>query len=237
MAPRILIVEDERDLATVVAYNLRADGFEVVTAETASDGYRAISAQKFDLILLDLMLPDASGLDICRRLKADPQTRNIPILIASARSEEVDRIVGLELGADDYVVKPYSVREIVLRARIILRRSEPTSPRDESEIIQFGALTIDRAAHRTFVDGNEVQLTQLEFRLLLTLLERKNRTQSRDRLLLDVWQLNGAIESRTVDTHVKRLREKLGTASGYIRTVRGVGYRFASSPDEPAGDS
>ena len=235
MAPRILIIEDERDLATAVAYNLRADGFETVAVETAADAYAAISAQEFHLILLDLMLPDASGLDICRRLKADPGTRGIPIVIASARSEEVDRIVGLELGADDYVVKPYSVREIVLRARIILRRTDPAAA-STSEIVQFGVLTIHRAAHRTFVSGVEVQLTQLEFRLLTTLLERKNRTQSRDRLLIDVWQLNSAIESRTVDTHVKRLREKLGAAASYIRTVRGVGYRFASSPDEPAGE-
>jgi len=236
MPPRILIVEDEKDLSTILAYNLRADGLEVVAAETASDAYRAIGAQRFDLIVLDLMLPDASGLDICRMLKSNAQTRDVPILITSARSEEVDRIVGLELGADDYVVKPYSVREVVLRVRILLRRAEP-SPAGSSEIVKFGVLTIDRAAHRTFVDGKEVQLTPLEFRLLTTLLDRKNRTQSRETLLTDVWQLNASIETRTVDTHVKRLREKLGGASAYVRTVRGVGYRFASSPDEPAGDT
>jgi two-component system phosphate regulon response regulator PhoB len=234
MAQRVLIVEDERDLATVLAYNLRADGLEVATAETGAAAYREVQAKIPDLIILDLMLPDVSGLDVCRTLKANPQTRDVPIIIASARSEEVDRIVGLELGADDYVVKPYSVRELVLRVRIILRRTEPATP--AADMVRFGVLSIDRAAHRTFVNDQEVALTQLEFRLLTTLLERKNRTQSRETLLTDVWQLNSSIETRTVDTHVKRLREKLGTASGYIRTVRGVGYRFASSPDEPQID-
>jgi two-component system phosphate regulon response regulator PhoB len=232
MPPRVLVVEDEHDLATLLAYNLRADGLEVVTAETAADAYREIARGSLDLIILDLMLPDASGLDICRRVRADPATRDIPIIIASARSEEVDRVVGLELGADDYVVKPYSVREVVLRTRVILRRTDSV-PSPPSEVVEFGVLKIDRAAHRVFVQGNEVTLTALELRLLLTLLDRKNRTQSRDTLLLDVWQLNTVIESRTVDTHVKRLREKLGPAAAYIRTVRGVGYRFASSPDEP----
>jgi two-component system phosphate regulon response regulator PhoB len=234
MAQRVLIVEDERDLATVLAYNLRADGLEVATAETGAAAYREVQAKVPDLIILDLMLPDVSGLDVCRTLKASPQTRDVPIIIASARSEEVDRIVGLELGADDYVVKPYSVRELVLRVRIILRRTEPSTP--AADLVRFGVLSIDRAAHRTFVNDQEVALTQLEFRLLTTLLERKNRTQSRETLLTDVWQLNSSIETRTVDTHVKRLREKLGPASGYIRTVRGVGYRFASSPDEPQID-
>lgn len=234
MPPRVLIVEDERDLATVLAYNLRADGLEVATAETGAAAYREVQTKVPDLVILDLMLPDVSGLDVCRTLKANPLTKDVPIIIASARSEEVDRIVGLELGADDYVVKPYSVREVVLRARIILRRTEPTA--QAADLVHFGVLTIDRAAHRTFVSEQEVALTQLEFRLLTTLLERKNRTQSRETLLTDVWQLNASIETRTVDTHVKRLREKLGPASGYIRTVRGVGYRFASSPDEPQID-
>ncbi len=233
MPPRVLVVEDEHDLATLLAYNLRADGLEVVTAETAADAYREIGRGSLDLIILDLMLPDASGLDIVRRVKAETSTRDIPIIIASARSEEVDRVVGLELGADDYVIKPYSVREVVLRARVILRRSDAASS-TPSEVVEFGVLKIDRAAHRVFVNNAEVTLTALELRLLTTLLDRKNRTQSRDTLLLDVWQLNTAIESRTVDTHVKRLREKLGPAAAYIRTVRGIGYRFASSPDEPS---
>jgi two-component system phosphate regulon response regulator PhoB len=236
MSGKVLLVEDERDVATVLAFNLRAEGLEVIAVESASDAFRALAANKFDLIVLDLMLPDASGLDVCRRLRAEPKTREIPILIASARGEEVDRIVGLELGAEDYVVKPYSVREVVLRARKLLsRHAEASAPTSSNETIVFGALTIDRAAHRVFVEGAEVALTALEFRLLTTLLERKNRTQPRETLLLDVWQLNTAVETRTVDTHVKRLREKLGVAAPYIRTVRGVGYRFASSPDEPGG--
>ncbi len=236
MAQRVLIVEDERDLATVLAYNLRADGLEVATAETGAAAYREVQAKQPDLVILDLMLPDVSGLDVCRTLKGNPKTRDIPIIIASARSEEVDRIVGLELGADDYVVKPYSVRELVLRVRIILRRTEPATTA-AADLVRFGVLAIDRAAHRAFVNDQEIALTQLEFRLLTTLLERKNRTQSRETLLTDVWQLNASIETRTVDTHVKRLREKLGPAAGYIRTVRGIGYRFASSPDEPQVDA
>ena len=235
MSSKVLLVEDERDVATVLAFNLRAEGLEVVPVESAMDAFRALGSQKFDLIVLDLMLPDASGLDVCRRLRAEPKTRDIPILIASARGEEVDRIVGLELGAEDYVVKPYSVREVVLRARKLLRRGDAAPPSSSNETVVFGALTIDRAAHRVFVEGAEVALTALEFRLLTTLLERKNRTQPRETLLIDVWQLNTAVETRTVDTHVKRLREKLGVAASYIRTVRGVGYRFASSPDEPGG--
>ncbi len=234
MAPRVLIIEDEKDLATVIAYNLRADGLEVHTADTAEGGLREVAARRYDLIVLDLMLPDMSGLEVCRRLKTQPSTKDLPILIASARGEELDRVVGLELGADDYVVKPFSVRELVLRVRAILRRFE--SAPSPADVVEFGCLKIDRAAHRVFVEGAEIQLTALEFRLLTTLHERKNRTQSRDTLLLDVWQMNTPVESRTVDTHVKRLREKLGPASAYIRTVRGVGYRFASSPDEPGGD-
>lgn len=235
MAPRVLVVEDEKDLSTVIAYNLRADGLEVVVCETGEAGIREAGSRRFDLVVLDLMLPDMSGLDVCRRIKSQAATKDLPILIASARGEEVDRVVGLELGADDYVVKPFSVRELVLRVRAILRRSESVPV--PSDVVEFGVLKIDRGAHRVFVNDEEVQLTALEFRLLTTLHERKNRTQGRDTLLLDVWQMNTPVESRTVDTHVKRLREKLGTASGYIRTVRGVGYRFASSPDEPGGDT
>jgi len=234
VAPRVLVVEDEKDLSTVIAYNLKADGLEVVVCDTGEAGLREASSRRFDLVLLDLMLPDVSGLDVLRKLKASPATKDIPVLIASARGEEVDRVVGLELGADDYVVKPFSVRELVLRVRAILRRSE--SAPSPSDIVEFGCLKIDRGAHRVFVNDQEVQLTALEFRLLTTLHERRNRTQARDTLLLDVWQMNTPVESRTVDTHVKRLREKLGAASSYIRTVRGVGYRFASSPDEPGGD-
>ncbi len=239
---RVLVVEDEADLATLVAYNLRNEGLDVAVAESAAGALAAVAGRAFDLIVLDLMLPDESGLEVCRKLKAAPATRDIPILIASARGQEVDRVVGLELGADDYVVKPFSVRELTLRVRAILRRKTPAvggagEAANATDVATFGVLTIDRTAHRVFVEGREVALTALELRLLVTLLERKNRTQTRDRLLLDVWQLNNPIESRTVDTHVKRLREKLGALAGtYIRTVRGVGYRFAESPDEPLGD-
>lgn len=231
MAPRVLIVEDEQDLASVMSYNLRADGFETARVDTVAGARKELGARRYDLVVLDLMLPDGSGLDVCRWIRAQNNLRDLPVLIASARGEEVDRIVGLELGADDYLVKPFAVRELVLRVRSILRRTEP--PPSNEDVTEFGILRVDRAAHRVWVENVEVQLTTLELRLLTTLLDRKNRTQSRDMLLVDVWQMSARLDSRTVDTHVKRLREKLGAAATYIRTVRGVGYRFVGSPDEP----
>lgn len=177
------------------------------------------------------MLPDMSGLDVCRKLKANAATEEIPILIASARGEEVDRVVGLSSAP----MTTSSSRSACGSWCSGCARSCADSASRRADAVEFGCLKIDRAAHRVFVQEQEVQLTALEFRLLTTLHERKNRTQARDTLLLDVWQLNTPIESRTVDTHVKRLREKLGAAAPYIRTVRGVGYRFASSPDEPMG--
>jgi len=231
MAPRVLIVEDEQDLASVMSYNLRADGFETARVDTVAGARHELGARRYDLVVLDLMLPDGSGLDVCRWIRAQGPLRDLPVLIASARSEEVDRIVGLELGAAYYLVKPFAVRELVLRVRSILRRTEP--PPSREDLVEFGVLRVDRGAHRVFVEDQEVHLTTLEFRLLTTLLERRNRTQSRDMLLVDVWQLSARLDSRTVDTHVKRLREKLGAAAGYIRTVRGIGYRFVGSPDEP----
>ncbi|HRG97960.1 MAG TPA: response regulator transcription factor [Polyangiaceae bacterium] len=227
---KILVIEDEADIQQVLEYNLRDKGHKVVVAGRGDDGLRAAREKKPDLVLLDLMLPDMSGTEVCRQIKADPALRGTQVVILTAKGEEIDRVVGFELGADDYVVKPFSVRELLLRIQAILRRGSP-EPTVGAEIV-FGTLKIDRDAHRVWSAGEELELTALEFKLLVTLYDRKNRVQSRATLLSDVWGIEADITTRTVDTHVKRLREKLGVSGDYIETVRGVGYRFAASPDD-----
>jgi two-component system phosphate regulon response regulator PhoB len=224
MANRVLIVEDERDLSRVVAYNFQKEGFDVVVAFNGEQALRAVKEERFDLVLLDLMLPDISGIEVCKKLKANPQTAQIPVVMVTAKGEEVDRIVGFELGADDYVVKPFSVRELILRVRSILRRADVSALAPER--FELGKLRVDRAAHRVWVEGKEVALTALELRLLVMLYDRRGRVQSRELLLDEVWGTDTDVTSRNVDTHVKRVREKLGPAGEYIETVRGVGYRF-----------
>ena len=182
-----------------------------------------------ELVLLDLMLPDILGTEVCKTLKGDPNTQSVPVVILTARDDEIDRVVGFELGADDYVTKPFSMRELLLRIRAILKRGENGAT--VSSVIEFGRLKIDKHAHRVWVVGTEVELTALEFKLLLVLYDRRNRVQSREALLDHVWTLSSKISIRTVDANVKRLREKLGVARHYIETVRGVGYRFAGTPD------
>ncbi len=231
---KILVVEDEQDLRQVLEYNLRQAGYEVLLAPTGSEGLRHAREQHPDLVLLDLMLPDLSGTEVCKQLKDHHATRGIPIVMVTARGEEIDRVVGFELGVDDYVVKPFSVRELLLRVQAILRRGR-SDERTNEEDIEFGVLRIDRGAHRVWVASSEVELTALEFKLLITLYERRNRVQSRATLLDDVWGIQADITTRTVDTHVKRLREKLDRARDYVETVRGVGYRFVGSPDEAPG--
>jgi two-component system, OmpR family, phosphate regulon response regulator PhoB len=228
---RILIVEDEKDLQEVLVYNLRQAGHTPLVAAGGKDALGAVVEHRPDLVLLDLMLPDVSGVEICRRLKSDPATRGVPIVMVTAKGDEVDRVVGFELGADDYVVKPYSLRELLLRVDAVLRRTAPAPSPASHGTMAFGKLRLDRDAHRVWVDDDEVTLTALELRLLATLLERRGRVQSRPALLDDVWGMSGEVTTRTVDTHVKRLREKLGDAGPYIETVRGVGYRFTPAAD------
>jgi two-component system phosphate regulon response regulator PhoB len=228
---RILIIEDEKDLQEVLAYNLRQAGHTPIVAGGGREALASIPDHRPDLVLLDLMLPDVSGVEICRKLKSDPATRDLPIVMVTAKGDEVDRVVGFELGADDYVVKPYSLRELLLRVDAVLRRTSPAPAATARGVLVFGKLRVDRDAHRVWVDDHEVTLTALELRLLSTLLERRGRVQSRPALLDDVWGMSGEITTRTVDTHVKRLREKLGSACPYIETVRGVGYRFTPAHD------
>jgi two-component system, OmpR family, phosphate regulon response regulator PhoB len=226
---RILVVEDEADIQEVLEYNLRRDGHEVVLTGTAKDGLRHARERRPDLVLLDLMLPDGSGTELCKTLRQDAATRGVRVVMLTAKGEEIDRVIGFELGADDYIVKPFSVRELLLRVQAVLRR---VSTGETGETTQFGMLRVDRGAHRVWVSGQEIELTALEFKLLLTLHDRRNRVQTRDALLSDVWKIDADVTTRTVDTHVKRLREKLGAAGIYVQTVRGVGYRFAERPDE-----
>ena len=220
----ILVVEDDTDILQLVAHNLKAAGFEVLTAQ---NGYEALSLTRNHiphLVILDLMLPGIDGFEVCKELKRSPATRNIPVLMLTARGEEVDRIVGLELGADDYVVKPFSPRELILRVRAILRRSAP----EETPVkrLQRDGLVVDLEAHRVIVDESEITLTATEFRLLTELVRNQNKVQSRDQLLDKVWGYQFDGYARTVDTHIRRLRQKLGPYGGWIETVRGVGYRF-----------
>ena len=229
MTQRILVVEDEKDLLDLLSYNLSREGYSVDLAETGSAALQRIREHKPDLVLLDLMLPDLPGTDICRRVKGDPATQHIPVVMVTARGEEIDRIVGFELGADDYVTKPFSVRELLLRVKAILRRDRVTGSVPAAGRLSNARIAVDLDRHRAEIDGREVQLTALEFRLLACLLERAGRVQSRDVLLSDVWGLESEVETRTVDAHVKRLRGKLGAAGDLIETVRGVGYRMRES--------
>jgi two-component system phosphate regulon response regulator PhoB len=226
----ILVIEDEPALLKVLDYNFKQAGHEVLLAPRGSDGLRLAREHRPDVVLLDQMLPDLQGTDVCRSLQLDPDTRDVPIVFVTAKGDEVDRIVAFELGAVDYVVKPFSVRELLLRVQAILRRARTLQ--SSQRIIEFGMLRIDEDAHRVWVDGAEVGLTLLEFKLLVTLYENRARVQTRDVLLGGVWGMDVGVTTRTVDAHVKRLRDKLGAAGWYVQTVRGLGYRFAHSPDE-----
>ena len=222
---RILIVEDDEDILQLLSYNLEGGGFEIETAASGPDGLAMAKKGNYDLVILDLMLPGMDGFDVCRELKRGTDTSETPIIMLTARSEEVDRIVGLELGADDYVVKPFSPRELILRVRAVLRRYSGDHAENDRSIIERDGLTIDLDGHKAFIDDVELPLTATEFRLLAELLRSSGRVRTRDQLLTTVWGYEFEGYARTVDTHVRRLRQKLGDKASFIETVRGVGYR------------
>ena len=223
-SPQVLIVDDERDLVRLLEFNLQQAGFETAAAYAGVEALEKVRQRVPDLVVLDLMLPDIPGNEVCRQLKASPRTRHVPVLMLTARTDEVDRVVGFEVGADDFVTKPFSVRELVLRIRAILRRGGGAEADQARE--QVGPIRVDPAAHRAYVDGEEIALTALEFKLLTTFMSRLGRVQTREALLQDVWGVSSDLQTRTVDTHVKRLREKLGAGRDLIETVRGIGYRM-----------
>ena len=231
MNKNILVIEDEPDIRKNLEYNLGREGFKVFSVASLNDAEQKLQNNNdFSLLILDLMLPDGSGLDLCKKIKSDPKTENIPIIILTAKDDEVDKVVGFELGADDYVTKPFSVRELILRIKAILKRGQKKEDVVEVER-QFGDLIIDIESHEVYVNNNQIDLTALEFRLLRQLVDRRGRVQSRDQLLEDVWGYSAEVTTRTVDTHIKRLREKLGPMGKYVQTIRGVGYKFSRSPD------
>ena len=230
MSQKILIIEDEPDIRKTLEYNLSKEGFDVICASSLSEGKDYLNIYSFSLILLDLMLPDGSGLDLCRELKSNTEKKLIPIIILTAKDDEVDKVVGFELGADDYVTKPFSVRELILRIKAVLKRGNAKSENLEVQR-QFGDLVIDVESHEVFVNNEHVALTALEFKLLRQLVDRRGRVQSRDQLLSDVWGYSADVTTRTVDTHIKRLREKLGAMGKYVQTIRGVGYKFSRTPE------
>jgi len=225
MQHKILVVDDETDVIDMLVINLRAAGFNVITAEDGASALTKVRKDSPSLIILDLMLPQMSGLEVCKLLKGDIATRHIPIIMLTAKAEEVDKIVGLELGADDYVTKPFSPREMILRVNRSLRRGKDKAPTVEKIVI--GDLVLDHSRHEVLVKSSPVDLTATEFKLLALLMDRRGRVQGRDRLLNDVWGYETVIDTRTVDTHVRRLREKMGPLAAYIETVRGVGYRIS----------
>jgi two-component system phosphate regulon response regulator PhoB len=225
VANKILVVDDEPDLLELVRVSLVQAGHQVETAASGREALDALRRRRPDLLILDLMLPDISGTELCRRLRSERETASLPVLMLTAKADEVDRVVGFELGADDYVTKPFSPRELALRVAALLRRSQ--APSEPGGALEHGPLSLDPARHRCFVSGEEVVLTAKEFDLLRELMSRPGRVLTRELLLEQVWGADITVTVRTIDTHLKRLREKLGIAGDLIETVRGVGYRFA----------
>jgi len=218
------VVDDEPEAVELVEFNLKGAGYEVSTAADGAEALNKARRIQPNLVILDVMMPEIDGMEVCKLMRRDPATSGIPIIMLTAKASEVDRVLGLELGADDYVVKPFSPRELVLRVKKLLDRGKPVDQAKEKMV--FGDLVIDMPRHAVFWKGKQIELTATEFKLLVTLAQRKGRVQSRDTLLRDVWGYESMIDTRTVDTHMRRLREKLGPAAKYLDTLRGVGYRF-----------
>ena len=228
--PKVLVVEDEPDIAALIAYQLTREGFRVATVGSGDEALEAVGREVPDLLVLDRMLPGLTGDEVLVQLRSEAATSSVPVLMLTAKREQEDRIEGLELGADDYLTKPFSPRELVLRVQAILRRAHDTSAGAGGRILRAGPLRLDVDSHRSTIDGEELTLTPTEFRLLQVLMERRGRTQSRKQLLEKAWDLEAdvsdKIQTRTVDMHVRRLRAKLGSLGDWITTVRGFGYRL-----------
>ena len=221
---RILIVEDEKELAELLAYNLEKEGYQVTCVHDGVSGLETAREERPDLMLLDLMLPRMLGTEVCKALRKEQATSQIPVLMLTAKGDEIDRVVGFEVGADDYIVKPFSMRELMLRIKAVFRRLENDAP--AADILAFGDIIIDKQRHVVLSTGAEVELTSTEYKLLLYLAERRGRVITREILLQDVWGYNNSGDTRTVDTHITRLRGKLGAPGDLIRTVRGFGYKM-----------
>ena len=226
MSQKIYIVEDEPDIRDTLKYNFSNEGFKVFTSPDGEEALSNIKKVLPDVLILDLMLPGVSGLDVCKSIRADDDIRDMSIIMLTAKGEEIDRVIGFELGADDYVTKPFSVRELILRVKVLLKKQRESLV--ENKLVTFGPIRIDLDAHELKINDKEIVLTALEFKLLQHLVKRKGRVQTREQLLGDVWGYSAEVTTRTVDTHIKRLREKLGNTSDYIQTIRGVGYRFSN---------
>ncbi len=229
MEDTVLVVEDEADVVDLLRYNLSRSGFAVLIAGTGDLGLKMAKEHRPDVIVLDLMLPGMSGHEVCRELKRDQNTQPIPVVMLTAKGEPQERVKGLELGADDYVTKPFSPRELVLRVQALLRRLR-TSAR--TDLVEVEGLYLDKTSFEARIDGRRLELTTTEFKLLSLMLERRGRTMSRETLLSDVWGYQSTVDTRTVDTHMRRLREKLGPYSPRLETVRGEGYRFLALPND-----
>ncbi|MSR42812.1 MAG: response regulator transcription factor [Pedosphaera sp.] len=224
---KILVVDDEPDALELIEFNLRAAGFDVLTAADGAEALKKVKQNPPALVLLDLMLPEVDGLEVCKILRRDPATAGVPVIMVTAKAAEIDRVLGLELGADDYVTKPFSPRELVLRVKSVLRRRH--APEAKLDKFVFAELTLDVTRHQLSVSGKKIELTATEFKLITLLIQRRGRVQNREQLLKEVWGYDHFIDTRTVDTHMRRLREKLGKAARFLDTVRGVGYRFTEN--------
>ncbi|MDB6123424.1 MAG: Two component transcriptional regulator, winged helix family [Pedosphaera sp.] len=222
--PKILVVDDEPDAVDLIKFNLKGAGYEVITAADGEEALQKARSLLPNLIILDLMLPEVDGLEVCKILRRDPRVSAVPIIMLTAKAAEIDRVLGLELGADDYVTKPFSPRELVLRVKRLLRTGQAAE--SKADEIVFKELVVNIPKHQAWVKGKALDLTATEFKLITILAQRRGRVQSREQLLQDVWEYDNLIDTRTVDTHMRRLREKLGPAAKYLDTVRGVGYRF-----------
>jgi two-component system phosphate regulon response regulator PhoB len=223
---KVLIIEDEKDLAELLAFNIEKEGYAATCVYDGKLGLEQAALDPPDLILLDLMLPGLLGTEICKALRKDQRTAHIPIIMITAKGDEIDRVVGFEVGADDYIVKPFSMREVALRVKAVMRRFEQEVQQPMTGLLSIGDIVIDRQRHTVQSAGQEIELTSTEFKLLLYLAEKKECVQSREKLLQNVWSYNNAGDTRTVDTHVTRLRGKLGAPGDIIKTVRGFGYKI-----------